>query len=250
MPMTDDVLPPADFTEGAYRALLELAVERFAFITFPEHATAPAPCALWRHDMDVSPQRALALARIEADVGVTATYFLHLHSDFYSALETEVAQIVDGLLELGHALGLHFDPAHYAARGMEAEAFLEAECDFIGTYFGRTPEVFSIHNPTLTGWEENADDVAGMVNASSAAIAERFTYCSDSNGVWRFTPLHDVLAEGARDRIHVLTHAEWWTSDYLMPRDRIQRAVAGRALSTERRYDAALAIGGRPNLRG
>ena len=68
---------------------------------------------LWRHDVDISVHRALALARIEADLGVRATYFFTLHSSFYNLLEPAVAARARELLALGHWLGVHFDVAAY-----------------------------------------------------------------------------------------------------------------------------------------
>ena len=63
----------ADFTEIGYRAVLALARERFTFAFFGE---APAePHVLWRHDVDMSVHRAVALAAIEADAKQAREYF-------------------------------------------------------------------------------------------------------------------------------------------------------------------------------
>lgn len=238
-----------DFTEKAYRKLLASATDRYSFARFTEHATAPAPCAIWRHDVDVSPQRALALARMENEAGVPATYFFHLHGDFYNLLETEVARVIDTVLELGHSLGLHFDPHHYAARGADPLAHLDFERQVLERQFGQRVEAFSIHNPTVTEWVDGRDEIAGMVNAGGLGIASRYTYCSDSNGLWRYSRLQDLIADAQVDRLHALTHPEWWTPETMPPRARIARAAHGRAAAAERRYDEFLARHGRPNVR-
>lgn len=54
-----------DFTEEHYRELLRLARGRYRFAAFTDDATGERSI-LWRHDVDISPQRAQALARIEA----------------------------------------------------------------------------------------------------------------------------------------------------------------------------------------
>jgi hypothetical protein len=88
-----------------------------------------------------------------------------------------------------------------------------------------------------------------MVNAYSAAIRERYSYVSDSHGVWRFRRLHDVLSAAEEEQLHVLTHAEWWTPEAMPPRARIARAIAGRARRVEEAYDEGLTAMGRPNVR-
>ncbi len=64
-----------DFTETSYREIVASARERYAFEPFGTATTSPH--VLWRHDVDYSVHRAAALARIEADLGVRATYFVY-----------------------------------------------------------------------------------------------------------------------------------------------------------------------------
>jgi hypothetical protein len=76
-----------------------------------------------------------------------------------------------------------------------------------------------------------------MVNAYGAALRDRFAYTSDSHGVWRHRRLRDVLENAADERLHVLTHPEWWVPEPLPARDRVTRAIEGRAARTQERYD-------------
>ena len=80
-----------DFTESAYRALVRRACERYVAIDFAEAAAATGGL-LWRHDIDVSVHRARALAEIEHEAGLRATYFVYLHSRFYNAFEGEITR--------------------------------------------------------------------------------------------------------------------------------------------------------------
>lgn len=238
-----------DFTEAHYRDLLRIAREKYEFIGFTQSHDARRT-VLWRHDIDISPQRALALARIEHEEQVTATYFVLLHSEFYNALEAGVVEILRRIAAFGHAVGLHFDPTFY--RGVEDhEPALRAEREILERTVGATIEAFSWHNPSTGNWAEQiqAPEIAGMVNAYSADLRARFSYISDSHGVWRFRRLHDVLAAAEDERLHVLTHPEWWVPAAMAPRDRISRAIDGRATATACRYDAALEAMERPNVR-
>jgi hypothetical protein len=235
------------FTEDGYRELLRLAKRRYSFGSFRDFRSAPAGTVLWRHDLDFSVHRALALARIEAEEHVRATHFVLLHSAFYNALEAEITERVREILSLGHELGLHFDPRFYAGRDLDAA--LVRERDLLGGLFETDVVAFSLHNPDVAGWSDGRDEVAGMVNTYGSAIAERFGYASDSNGYWRYTPLGEVLERGRHERLHVLTHPEWWVPEPMSPRDRVSRAIDGRARRQHARYDDVMKAMQRENVR-
>ena len=90
--------------------------------------------------------------------------------------------------------------------------------------------------------------VAGMINAYGSAIAARFRYVSDSNGVWRFDNLHDVVAAGLDDRLHALTHPVWWSETALPPRRRLQQCIDEAARTMGDWYDDLTLHYGRPNI--
>ncbi|MDP1571617.1 MAG: hypothetical protein Q8L86_16605 [Vicinamibacterales bacterium] len=239
-----------DFTEAAYRGLVAEARQRYTCLSFEEAAAAESG-VLWRHDIDISVHRALALAKIEHEAGLQATVFVHLHSRFYNAFEGDIAGRLRAIADLGHLMGLHFDPhAHALAPGdaVALERAVAAEAAALQSLAGVTPVAVSLHDPDLRGWETmDAERLGGLPNAYGRTIKARFAYCSDSNGYWRFTPLADALTAG-HARLHVLTHPEWWVPDAMPPRARIQRAIDGRAAAVARTYDEILAAIARENL--
>jgi hypothetical protein len=235
------------FTEEGYRELLRLAKQHYAFGSFRAYRDAPPRTVLWRHDLDFSVHRALALARLEAAEGVRATHFLLLHSGFYNALEAEVAQRVREIVSLGHELGLHFDPRFHDGRDLDDA--LERERTLLEHLFATEVTAFSLHNPDLAGWSDGRDEIAGMVNAYGSYLTEHYAYASDSNGYWRFTPLDEVLAHGEHERLQVLTHPEWWVPEPMSPRERVSRAIEGRARRQHARYDEIMNAMRRENVR-
>lgn len=243
-----DASKTADFTENAYRELLRVARVRYAFRPFAE-AVEVASGILWRHDIDISVHRALALARIERDEDVRATYFVHLHSSFYNAFESDIVGRLRQIVALGHELGLHFDPQFSGSTPTDRDALARAvsrERDHLQETVGAPVVAVSFHDPDVAGFTDIHDDrIAGLVNAYGNRLRRDFTYCSDSNGYWRFKPIRDVLTEPGHDRVHVLTHPEWWVPEPMTPRARIARAIDGRAASVARRYDEALRALGR-----
>jgi hypothetical protein len=67
--------------------------------------------------------------------------------------------------------------------------------------------------------------------------------------VWRHRRLFDVLEKAVEDRLHVLTHPEWWTPEPMAPRARIQRCLEGQAAAVGKYYDDLVDGYGRPNVR-
>jgi hypothetical protein len=239
-----------DFTEAAYADLVDAARERFAFEPFG--TARETPHVLWRHDVDVSVHRALALARIETRAGVRSTYLLSLHSAFYSLLEPEVAARAREIFALGHWPGLHFDLSVYAGVDDEAELArrIDQERALLEDWIGHPVVALSFHNPDVVEVPAmRAERLAGLPNAFGAALATRYEYVSDSNGYWRFRRLEDVLADPDAEWLHVLTHPEWWPPEAMSPRARLERSAEGRARQVLLANDADLERFGRLNIR-
>ncbi|HRJ71876.1 MAG TPA: hypothetical protein PLS03_06605 [Terrimicrobiaceae bacterium] len=240
--------PHAEFTRSGYRRLLRHAKSRYRFISFHESESGPGSC-IWRHDVDMSPQAAKATGIIEANEGVSAIYFFNLRSPFYNLFEASVIKIVHFLHSLGHEIGLHFDASiletHDAGSMVAA---LEREKGAFEALLQIPSRAFSFHNPGEHTKSFTESSYAGMVNAYSTTFASNFSYCSDSNGYWRFTPLESFINAG-HPSIYVLTHPEWWTPRAMAPRARVVRAVRGRAKAVLADYDERMQRAGRKNVR-
>lgn len=241
----------AEFTESGYRRALVAAKERFSFEPFGTRCDGPH--VLWRHDVDFSVHRAARLARIEADEGVTTTYFFLLHSNFYNLLERSVTDLARGIVhDDRHRLGLHFDSSFYGSLD-SVDALGEkvaTEAAFLADLLAAPVEAFAFHNPGLVNDDLafDAGEIGGLANAYARSVKERYEYVSDSNGYWRFRRLLDVLEDPAVERAHVVTHPEWWQAEPLSPRDRVVRCVEGRAARTLAEYDDDLLKAGRENI--
>jgi hypothetical protein len=234
-----------DFTEASYREIVAAAKARYAFEPFGTKAAGPH--VLWRHDVDYSLHRAVVLARLEAELGARATYFLSLHSDLYNVLEPAVHARAREIAALGHWIGLHFDAGFYDDGALDDRAAWEGRV--LSEALDAPVRAVSLHNPSVSGTEElDAEELGGMVHAGARSVRDAYVYVSDSNGYWRFERLPDVLAAGAHDRLHVLTHPEWWQEEPMSPRERIMRCIEGRGRASEATYDALLSDNQRVNV--
>jgi hypothetical protein len=219
----------SDFTEARYFGLLERSLRRFAFCDFADDLRRDG-IALWRHDIDFSPHRALALAKIEASLGAKATYFVMLGSSFYNPFEAAVRDLLREIVVLGHNLGLHYDAVGFHGDTLAHVERIAFEADALRRQIGTDVRAFSLHNPSVSpGVKFDAPEYAGLVNASAPDLRAQFTYVSDSNGRWRFRSLHEVVDDAAVMRLYALTHPEWWTPEPLPPDARVERCIKGRA---------------------
>lgn len=238
-----------DFTRHNYRKLLSLAKQHYSFAGY-DGIQDKTTFLLWRHDVDFSMHAAVKLALIEAEEGVSATYFLLLHSEFYNLLEASIVACVKEIQKLGHRIALHFDTGFYPIDNeKDLTQYLTREKKILEDFFEQPISVFSFHNPspfalTCKNWQ-----YAQMINTYAAYFQDEVGYCSDSNGYWRHRRLEDVLLEHKEPRLQVLTHPEWWTEAAMSPRDRVARCINGRAMRTGENYDALLAQHDRLNIR-
>ena len=179
-----------DFSLDHYRELLEAATSGgYRFASFDG---VPEPGDLYlRHDVDLSLEAALELARLEHEQGVRATYFLMTESVFYNLLSKSGERTLRQLREWGHAVGLH-------------AVYPRFELD------ERFDPVLAWHNPDP---EYMSQPVAGAVNVMEPPYFDREHYRSDSNQHWRHGCPHEPLARGEFEWLQLLTHPEIWAFD-------------------------------------
>lgn len=170
-----------------YRELLEAARAggyRFAFFD----GEPAAGDLLLRHDVDLSLDAALSMARLEAEMGARATYFLMTRSVFYNLASRAGEAAVAELRDLGHAVAHHAVHPH-------------VDLD------DRFDAVVAWHNPDPSYMGAPVD---GAMNVMEPPWFDPDHYRSDSNQHWRQGCPHEELAARAFERLQLLTHPEIW----------------------------------------
>jgi hypothetical protein len=175
------------FDLAHYRELLEAAkAGGYRWATF--EAEPEAGDVLLRHDVDLSLEAALELARLEQAAGARATYFLMKESVFYN-LDSELGrETLRELRSLGHAVGLH---------GVYPRASHDDRFDAVLAWHNPDPEY--VHEP-----------VSGFVNVMQPPWFTKGKYRSDSNQHWREGCPHEELRAGTFEWLQLLTHPEIW----------------------------------------
>lgn len=238
-----------EFTLSSYTNLLNLTKKKFVFRNY-NNFRSDENFVLWRHDVDLSLEQALVIAQIEAELNITSTFFIHLHNEFYNLLDQSSQYLVKELISLDRAIGLHFDVNYYSISSTkELNKWLAFEKNVLEAIFDIKINVFSFHNTNrhTEFFEESV--YAEMINTYSSYFKNKISYCSDSNGYWRFKKLQDVISDDEVKQLQVLTHPGWWTENELLPREKVSSYVQNRADSTMRNYDDILKKNDRCNLR-
>ena len=220
-----------DFTLANYERLVALAVEKgYNFISYTDEFIENRKDMLWRHDVEFEPDVALKMAEIEHKYSVKATYFFQIHSPFYNIFDKHYTDVFHKIYALGHDVGLHFDSHFY---GINDEAQLNKYIELDRTYFeavmGVKIKTYSFHNTTPFTQSCLKPMYGGLINVYSSHFKEKYSYCGDSLGSWRFDRLEEVLNDDNIQHLHVLTHDANWTEEVLSPRKRVRKFVYDKA---------------------
>lgn len=234
-----------EFSLSGYRALITRFRELgYACQPFTESDLQPdARQLLLRHDIDICPARAAALARCESELGVSSLYCILVSSPLYNPFSRENISHIRELVALGHTVGLHFDVTVYHDDGRppapeRLAGYVAAEARTLSE-IARTPiRVMSFHRPAKS-LQGMAERIAGLIHTYEPRFFSEIGYVSDSGGEWRYGhPFeHRSVREGGA--LQLLTHPVWWART--KPSDSPFAALDEAAVSADASYRLALA---------
>jgi hypothetical protein len=96
-----------DFTIDTYRRLLAaLSLNDRQFLRCKDFfggAPLQKPMVILRHDVDAKKENSLQFARIQAEMGIAATYYFRITSSSYDE------QVIKEIHEMGHEIGYHYE---------------------------------------------------------------------------------------------------------------------------------------------
>ncbi len=213
------------FTYDEYAELLDRIKHERENVCFGELADASSweqhsALFILRHDVDLSVEAALEMARLEAQWGIRATYFLLLSGEHYNLLSEEYSDAPRQLSALGHEVGLHYDVGAMAKRGGEdLLPQLELEAGILATLTGQPVRSIAMHLPSMQGDDPFAAG-SSFVNAYDERFTKGIAYFSDSCGAWRNSAFEAFQADRIPRRLQLLIHPFFW---HAHPGDRWNR---------------------------
>lgn len=224
-----------EFNLTTYRRLLEEAqTAGYRFCGFDQLRSdsdsikANGGVILLRHDIDADLSAASMMASLEADLGVTSTYFLMWRSPLYNLFSRSSYYHVEQILSVGHKIGLHydhgFDEVVLGASSEESEKRIIEEVDLIESNFDCSVDAVSFHQPAPRLLQSSLS-CAGRVNTYDFRRLKNFRYVSDSNRTFKLwensdaktknDPRSGAIAACFPENLQILIHPLWWVYDKL-----------------------------------
>ena len=182
-----------DFSYEHYRYVLETAIDNgYRFASFDDEKIPLNHKVIFvHHDIDVSPIKAVKIARIENNLGIKSTYFFMKHCPTYSLYDKETRKAIDNIRDYGHWIGRHVSKFEY--RGKTNNPIYNTQ-------------VYSIHKPEK--------DELGKKTVPNNTYASRFIkdchYISDSRGVWHNQCPCKSISSCEYKQYHILFHPIWY----------------------------------------
>jgi len=227
----------ADWSYAYLRALMQRIGARYRFARLehaPAELAANAKVAFVRHDVDMCLERACALAKLEAEWGVVATYHVMSSSPFYDLGSPSSRAALDTIRAHGHEIGMHYHPPVDGELDPE-HAVLDRACARFEQVTGIDVRSVSFHMPasTMIGGPLL---VSGRVNAYAAPLLA--WYLSDSQGRWREGEPAVSIERPRADHLQILVHPLWWGEHNEVPVQRLGRLVEKLARERNESYEA------------
>lgn len=240
----------AVFTWELYtKLLLELSKEKYLVLPLNEMRNTFSNSRVvvgLRHDIDMNPFKALEMAKIEKDFGITATYFVLPTADYYGHIyrtglnrSTGLDSLIRRLYNTGTEIGMHNDLLTAMIEyGFDPFTFNNNEMAFLRSLgipvYGTASHGSPIAKKTVPNYQIFSDFAQGdsiTYEGKKYPIGKyslrdygfeyeayflNFNfYFSDSGGKWNdgqgFAGILDKLEKSAPgERIQILAHPDWW----------------------------------------
>lgn len=218
------------FTYKAYRELISLLREYNYTICDYHNYTQTDRSVILRHDIDLEIEKAVKMAEIEEQMGVSSTYYVLVSSNFFNIFSKRNQDQLKRICDMGHAVGLHFDEVKYDAEETDLVQVMEEEAALLEKCLGHEVKSLSMHRPSKATLEADYKVAGGrIVNSYGMEFFHRHKYVSDSRRNWREDVI-DIIKSGEYDRLHVLTHPFWYDEEEVGASEALKRFCTGSAV--------------------
>ena len=103
-----------------------------------------------RHDIDISLDHAIKIAKKEAKYGIFSTYFILLHSPYYNASDENSFEKIRKISNLGHEIGLHYDVTFLEKNSGSIVKNLNDEVNILSKISNTKITSIAQHDPTYS----------------------------------------------------------------------------------------------------
>jgi hypothetical protein len=182
-----------DFTFSAYRQLLLVIVQAgYTISTFEDWCDKKTQerCLILRHDVDLVAKNSLITAKIEAEMGIRASYY------FRVVPQSNIPTIITQIAELGHEIGYHYEDLSLF-HGDQAQAIVhfEQQLNYFQQYY--PVRTICMHGSPASKWDNRdiwntynyrdfgvvGEPYFDLLNNESALV-ENLVYLTDTARMW------------------------------------------------------------------
>ena len=182
-----------DFTFSAYRQLLLAIVQAgYTISTFEDWCDKKTPgrCLILRHDVDLVAKNSLITAKIEAEMGIRASYY------FRVVPQSNIPSIITQIAGLGHEIGYHYeDLSLFKGDKDQAIRHFEQQLNYFRQYY--PVRTICMHGSPASKWDNRdiwntynyrdfgvvGEPYFDLLNSESALV-ENLVYLTDTARMW------------------------------------------------------------------
>lgn len=199
------------YTYDSYRELINLLKSTgYKFVKY-SNSDYDGKNVIMRHDIDIMVQKAVEMAKVEQEEGISSTYYVLLSSDLYNVCSREDGEGIREIIKMGHDVGLHFDETRYNCANKDMEEVIKRitkEAEILSDCIEYNITSVSMHIPSKEVLEADLC-IPNIINSYSKRFFSEFKYLSDSERRWR-EPVLDIIESQTYDKLHILTHPFWY----------------------------------------
>lgn len=219
-----------DFTYTHYEEILNKIEQTDYRVIFFNESNSHDHELILRHDVDVDLESAYKLALIENRHKIRATYFVLIRSPFYNIFDRSNSDLIKGILDMGHQIGLHFDEAYYGVS--DAECIIKnvaSEVQVLKDSFGANIFAVSFHRPSPFILQSDIRLSHNLINTYDRNFTKAFKYISDSRRLWKDGCLCHCFEKNSDEypnpKIQALVHPLWWTEKSRSAQDTLENLL-------------------------
>ena len=211
------------FSYSEYKNIITLVKQHLPIVDFSDVINYnPKIFCILRHDIEFSVDRALKMARLEIDLGVTSTYTVQLRNNTYNALSQKNIEAIQEIKKLGHHIGLHQNPP--LMPDDELIDYIMKDIETLEHYYDFEVDRFAFHrcgsNPGIL---EKYVEVPGKINCYAKEFFHYFDgekpknlrihYLADSNHQWKYGHPFHIDYWDMPQKMQLLTHPFSWSEN-------------------------------------
>jgi glycosyltransferase involved in cell wall biosynthesis len=200
-----------DFTLNTYIKLLKHLQNNYAIVPFCDVRFEATPYLILRHDIDISLKDALTMAEIEKDLNIKSTYFVLFSSRFYNLFEGENITLLNRISDLGHEIGLHYQPQQYRFYKQDPERTLKIETQVLENFMGKKIRSIARHGM----WDRDPFAATQKYVNANHPNFRRDLFVHESCRAWATIEGLYSLINNPPKRAQLLVHPENWQKEII-----------------------------------